>query len=243
MSAGDDRKGWIEAVQAVAADRGLRYEEVGGINARDAPAALCPGGPNRLTGELATGFWGSSCDSDEHEVGGFFKKVVLPRAVLAKAHMPDLTTVVPAFDVESIETKPDEQVRRLSRKRVQFESIDFNQRFIATVPEGHDPIALRELFSPAFLEWTTTIDREVDFGASDRQLYFSWHPARAQRGRARVGARQRGQAVREGPGRARGGGRPHLPRRPVVRGDGALSGLLTAAARDRASSGVGAGRR
>lgn len=175
MSASSDRDSWIAAVQVVAGRRGLRYEEVGGINARDAPAALCPGGPNRLTGKLATGFWGSSCDSDEHEVGGLFKKAVLPRSVLVKAHMPDLTSAVPAFDVESIEATPDEQLRRRSRKRVQFESIDFNKRFIATVPEGHDPIALRELFSPGFLEWTTTIDREVDFGASDRQLYFSWH--------------------------------------------------------------------
>ena len=42
------------------------------------------------------------------------------------------------------------------------------------MPHGHDPVALRELFSPAFLDWTTTIDREVDFGASERQLYFLW---------------------------------------------------------------------
>lgn len=164
----------MAAVQAVAADRGLTYEEIGGINARDEPAALCPGGPNRLTGELSPGFWGASCDADEHEEGGLFSKVVLPGSLLAKAHMPDLTSVVPAFDVESIESTPDEQVRRLSRLRVKFESIDFNERFIATVPEGHDPIALRELFSPGFLDWTTTIDRPVDFGASDRQLYFNW---------------------------------------------------------------------
>ncbi len=150
MSAAPSRDEWVAAVRAVASKRGLRYEEVGGINARDAPAALCPGGPNRLTGELAPGYWGSSCDADEHEVGGFFRKAVLPRAVLAKAHMPDLTSAVPAFDVESIEATPDEQLRRRSRKRVQFESIDFNKRFIATVPEGHDPIALRELFSPGF---------------------------------------------------------------------------------------------
>ncbi len=88
--------------------------------------------------------------------------------------MPDLTSVVPAFDVESIEATPDEQLRKRSSRRVQFESIDFNRRFIATVPSDHDPIALRELFSPGFLTWTTTIDREVDFGASDRQLYFLW---------------------------------------------------------------------
>ena len=174
MSTKDEREAWIAAVRAVGEDRGLRYEEVGGINARDEPAALCPGGANRLTGELAPEFWGSSCDAQEREEGGFFSKVVLPRAVLAKAHTPDLTKVVPAFDVESIEATPDEQLRRLSRLRVQFESIDFNERFIATVPKGHDPIALRELFSPGFLEWATTIDREIDFGASDRQMYFLW---------------------------------------------------------------------
>ena len=174
MSAAGEREDWIAAVKAVAADRGLTYEEVGGLNPRDAPPALCPGGSNRLTGELAAEFWGSSCDADEFESGGLFRKAVLPTAVLAKAHMPDLTKVVPAFDVESIESSPDEQLRRLSRLRVEFESIEFNRRFIATVPAGHDPIALRELFSPAFLTWTTSIDREVSFGASDRQLYFLW---------------------------------------------------------------------
>ena len=174
MSATGEREDWIAAVKAVAADRGLTYEEVGGLNPRDAPPALCPGGSNRLTGELAAEFWGSSCDADEFESGGLFRKAVLPTAVLAKAHMPDLTKVVPAFDVESIESSPDEQLRRLSRLRVEFESIEFNRRFIATVPAGHDPIALRELFSPAFLTWTTSIDREVSFGASDRQLYFLW---------------------------------------------------------------------
>jgi hypothetical protein len=174
VSATGEREDWIAAVKAVAADRGLTYEEVGGLNPRDAPPALCPGGSNRLTGELAAEFWGSSCDADEFESGGLFRKAVLPTAVLAKAHMPDLTKVVPAFDVESIESSPDEQLRRLSRLRVEFESIEFNRRFIATVPAGHDPIALRELFSPAFLTWTTSIDREVSFGASDRQLYFLW---------------------------------------------------------------------
>ncbi|KAA0272649.1 MAG: hypothetical protein EDQ89_07290 [Acidobacteria bacterium] len=174
MGAGSEREAWIAAVKAVASDRGLRYEEVGGINPRDAPAALCPGGANRLTGELAPGFWGSSCDADEFEAGRILRKVVLPAAVLAKAHMPDLTEVVPAFDVESIERAPDEQLRRLSRLRVEFESIDFNRRFIATVPSGHDPVAVRELFSPGFLEWATSIDRQVGFGASERQLYFLW---------------------------------------------------------------------
>lgn len=174
MSAASEREEWIGAVQAVAADRDLRYEPVGGLNPRDAPAALCPGGSNRLTGQLADGFWGASCDGLESEQGRMFAKAVLPDGVLVKAHMPDLARVVPAFDVESIEARPDEQLRKHTARRVEFESIEFNRRFLATVPPEHDPIALRELFSPGFLAWATTIDREVDFGASDRQLWFMW---------------------------------------------------------------------
>jgi hypothetical protein len=174
MSAAEEREAWIAAVKAVAADRGLTYEEIGGINARDAPAALCPGGSNRLTGQLDQDYWGASCDALEKEEGGFMRKSVLPGAVLCKAHMPDLTSVVPAFDVESIEANAGDQIRRASRKRVKFESIDFNERFIATVPADHDPIALRELFSPNFLDWASSIDRSVDSGANDKQFYFLW---------------------------------------------------------------------
>lgn len=162
-------------MRGLAERRGLSYEEVGGINPRDAPPALCPGGSNRLTGELHDGFWGACCDAAEHEEGSLLGgRAILPGALLVKAHMPELTGVVPAFDVESIEATPAEQLRRLSRLRVEFESVEFNRRFLATVPEGHDPIALRELFSPSLLDWATTIDREVDFGASERQLYLLW---------------------------------------------------------------------
>ncbi len=174
MSARDEADRWSEAVRALAAKRGLRYEEIGGINPRGAPAALCPGGTNRITGELAPGFWGASCDADEHEEGGFGRKAILPGAVLAKAHMPDLARVVPIFNVESIERTPEDSLDRHSRRRVEFESVEFNKRFIATVPAEHDPIALRELFSPAFLDWTTRIPAEVDFGITDAQLFFHW---------------------------------------------------------------------
>ncbi len=174
MSAADERAAWIAAVQAVAAERDLRYEAIGGLNPRDAPPALCPGGSNRLVGELVEGFWGASCDGLERETGGLLRKTVLPDAVLVKAHMPDLTTVVPAFDVESIEATPEEQLRKHTARRVEFESIEFNERFLATVPSQYDPIALRELFSPGFLAWCTTIDREVDFGATQGQIYFMW---------------------------------------------------------------------
>jgi hypothetical protein len=174
LSARGEAREWAEAVQAVAKERGARYEEVGGLNPAGGPAALCPGGTNRITGELTDGFWGASCDADEHQQGGFGRRAVLPGAVLAKSHMPDLAKVVPIFNVESVERTPGDAIDRHSRRRVEFESLDFNKRFIATVPRDHDPIALRELFSPAFIDWITRIPAEVDFGITDRQLFFHW---------------------------------------------------------------------
>ena len=175
MSAKQDAESWAATVKDVAAQRGLTYESVGGINPVGGPVALCPGGTNRLTGELASGFWGASCDADEEAEGGLFSKAVLPRAVLAKSHVPDLAEVMPPFNVESIERRPEELLmQRASRRKVEFESIDFNKRFLATVPSEYDPVALREMFSPGFLEWVTTIDNEIDFGVSERQLWFLW---------------------------------------------------------------------
>ena len=164
---------WAEIVRGLAAKRGVAYEPVGGLNPRGGPAALCPGGTNRITGQLSDEFWGASCDADEREEGGLFSKTVLPRAVLAKAHMPDLARVVPLFNVESVEV--EERVEQaVSRRKVEFESIEFNRRFLATVPSDYDPIALRELFSPGFLDWVARIRNEIDFGITDRQLYFLW---------------------------------------------------------------------
>lgn len=175
MSAKDEQRAWAETVRKLAADRRLRYDPVGGLNPAGGPAALCPGGTNRITGQLSDGFWGASCDADEDEEGGMFAKAVLPRAVLAKAHVPDLAKAMPPFNVESIERTPEELLMQAaSRRKVEFESIEFNERFLATVPSEYDPVALREMFSPGFLEWVTTIDNEIDFGVSERQLYFHW---------------------------------------------------------------------
>jgi hypothetical protein len=173
VGAKQDAEAWAETVRKHGERNDLTYEPVGGINPKDAPVALCVGGANRLTGQLAGEFWGSSCDADEKEVGGLFGKAVLPTALLAKAHMPDLAKVVPAFNVESIEGH--EVVTQRFQRKVEFESIDFNKRFLATVPSEYDPVALRELFSPGFLAWVTTIDGEVEFGVNDRQLWFLWH--------------------------------------------------------------------
>jgi hypothetical protein len=88
--------------------------------------------------------------------------------------MPDLASVVPAFNVESLERNPEEMLKKRVSRRVEFESIEFNRRFLATVPSEYDPVALRELFGPGFLDWATTIENEVDFGVNDRQLWFLW---------------------------------------------------------------------
>ena len=174
MSSKQDAQDWADTVRSYGEKHDLRYEPIGGINPKDAPVALCVGGTNRLTGQLDDEFWGSSCDAGEQEVGGLFNKSVLPSAILAKAHMPDLAEVMPAFNVESIEARPTDFVAKHTARKVEFESIDFNRRFLATVPSQYDPVALRELFSPGFLEWVTTISNEVDFGVNDRQLWFLW---------------------------------------------------------------------
>jgi hypothetical protein len=175
VSAAEDAQAWAGVVREYGGKHDLRYDPIGGLNPVDAPPALCPGGQNRLTGQLARDAWGASCDAEEYEAGGIFRKAVLPRSVLVKAHMPDLAEVVPIFNVESLEANPEDALSRVaSRRKVEFESLDFNRRFLTTVPSEHDPIALRELFGPGFLDWVTTIDREIDFGVSERQIYFLW---------------------------------------------------------------------
>ena len=225
MSPKDDAGAWAATVQEVGKRRELTYDAVGGLNPRGGPAALCPGGTNRLVGQLSEGFWGASCDADEREEGSLFKKTVIPHAVLAKAHVPDLAQAMPPFNVESLERSAEDVIeRRATRNKVQFESIDFNKRFLATVPSEYDPIALREMFGPGFLSWVTTIDREVDFGVSEGQLYFHWRLARAHPRGVRGRARLRRRPLHPRLPRGRGARCPHLPARPMARGPGALPG-------------------
>ena len=70
---------WAAIVEGLAAKRGVTYEPVGGLNPKGGPPTLCPGGTNRINGQLASEFWGASCDADEREEGGLFSKTVLPR--------------------------------------------------------------------------------------------------------------------------------------------------------------------
>jgi hypothetical protein len=194
MSAKQEAQDWTAGVQRYGERNGLTYEPVGGINSKDAPVALCVGGVNRLTGQLVEGFWGSSCDADEREVGGLFSKALVPMALLAKAHMPDLARVVPAFNVESIEGH-EVVTQRFSRK-VEFESLDFNKRYWTTVPSEYDPVALRELFGPGFLSWVTTMTGEIDFGVNDRQLWFMWRLRERTEGELKEALKNAGQLFR-----------------------------------------------
>ena len=172
MGAKQEAEAWAEQVRKFGEGHELTYEPVGGINPKDGPVALCVGGSNRLTGQLTEGFWGSSCDADEKEAGSLFAKAMLPSSILAKAHMPDLAKVLPVFNVESIQGA-EALTQRFARK-VEFESIDFNRRFLASVPSEYDPVALRELFGPGFIAWVTTMTGEVDFGINESQLWFLW---------------------------------------------------------------------
>jgi hypothetical protein len=198
LAAVSDSAAWADVVRGVGDRLGVTYEPVGGLNPRGGPAALCVGGTNRLTGQLAPEFWGASCDADERERrrGLFRGGDVLPGAVLAKAHMPDLAAVMPIFNVESREGLGEAVESRVSRNRVEFESIDFNRRFIATVPREHDPVALRETFSPGFLDWVAGIEAEVDFGVSERQLYFNWRLRELSDGEYEAALENAGQLFR-----------------------------------------------
>jgi hypothetical protein len=194
MSAKGEAEEWAALVSRYGERSGLTYEPVGGINPKDGPVALCVGGTNRLTGQLTEGFWGSSCDADERETGGLFSKAVLPNALLAKAHMPDLAKVVPAFNVESIEGH--EVVTQRFTRKVEFESLDFNKRYLTTVPKEYDPVALRELFGPGFLAWATTMTGEIDFGINDSQLWFMWRLRKRTEAELKEALKNAGQLFR-----------------------------------------------
>lgn len=115
-----------------------------------------------------------------------------------KAHVPDVARAIPPFNVESIEAGAEDALDRVAAhgRRVEFESIAFNERFLATVAPGHDPIAVREMFSPSFLDWAAGIDDEVDFGVSERQLYFLWRLRELSREEYEEALRNAGELLR-----------------------------------------------
>ena len=103
---------WAETVRRYGERNGLTYEPVGGINPKDGPVALCVGGSNRLTGAWRRpGVLGRvlRCRRARGRAACSTRRCC-PAAILAKAHMPDLAKVVPAFNVESIEGAAEEVI-------------------------------------------------------------------------------------------------------------------------------------
>ncbi len=221
MGAKQEAQEWAETVRRYGERHGLTYEQVGGINPKDGAGGALrrrrqP--PHRAARRGLLGLvlrrrrkgsrrllqQGGAADRDPRQG---------PHARPGEGR-PRLQRRVDRGRTRHV-------TQRFSRK-VEFESIDFNRRFWATVPKEYDPVALRELFSPGFLGWVTTMSGEIDFGVNDRQLWFLWRLRRAQRGRTESGAEERRPAV---PAAAGGDGRerhPHLPARPLARRAGAV---------------------
>ena len=143
------------------------------------------------TASLSGEFWGASCDADEHEEGGLFSKTVLPRAVLAKAHMPDLAKVVPDLQ------RRVGRGRRAGRAARAAAARSSSSRSTSTIASWRPcpPTTTRSrcasCSAPASSTGRPRSDNEVDFGITDRQLYFRWRLADRTRRGLRRGARYR----------------------------------------------------
>ena len=83
---------------------------------------------------------------------------------------------MPIFNVESIEAQRPRTWSSAPPHGEGSSSRASTSTSASSLPSrrSHDPVALRELFSPGFLDWVTTIDREIDFGITEQQLYFLW---------------------------------------------------------------------
>ena len=85
------------------------------------------------------------------------------------------------------------------------------------MPSEYDPVALRELFGPGFLDWVTTIDNEVDFGVNDRQLWFLWRLRERSEAELREALENAGELFRRLRSEMEEHGMQHLPGRPLAR--------------------------
>ena len=82
MSTKGDAQEWARIVSSYAEERGLRYEPIGGINPKGGPVALCPGGTNRLTGELVALATGTGKVRWRKEIGPSESSPLLWRGLL-----------------------------------------------------------------------------------------------------------------------------------------------------------------
>ena len=218
--------GWAAIVQGVATKRGVTYEPIGGLNPRGGPVALCPGGTNRLTGELAPEFWGSSCDADERQEGGLFSKTVLPaRRAREGAHArpraggPDLQRRVGRAG------GADRAGREPSQGRVRVDRLQ--QAFPRHGAVGPRPGRAARAVQPR-LPRLGGPDAQRDRLRDHRSTALLQLAARrAQRRRVRDRARQRRPAVQAAPNRDGGVRYPHLSgRAPGTRGSNRFPTLV-----------------
>ena len=138
------------------------------------------------------------------------------------------------FNVESVEA--GERVEQLaSRRKVEFESIDFNKRFLATVPKRVRPDRAARAVQPRVPRLGLEHPQRDRLRDHRPPALLPLAARRPQRGRVRDRARQRGQPLRAPAPRDGGEQPPRLSGRPVARGARAVpAGLaMDRGARDR----------
>ena len=174
MSAKQDAETWAATARRSPSGATCATTRSAGSTPPAAPAALCPGGSNRLTGQLSRGLLGRLLRRRRARGGLAVRKSVLPGRGAGQGPCARPGAGHAAVQRRVAGANAEDSSSGGPRTRSQFESIEFNKRFLATVPSEYDPVALREMFGPGFLDWVTTIDREIDFGVSEGQLYFHW---------------------------------------------------------------------
>ena len=101
------------------------------------------------------------------------------------------------------------------------------------MPSEYDPVALRELFSPGFLGWVTTMSGEIDFGINDRQLWFLWRLRERSEEELKAALKNAGQLFRGCRAEMDESGIHTYPPGPWHAGPGAVPGRLGACAQAR----------
>ena len=215
---------WAGVVRGLAAKRGVRYEPVGGLNPRGRPGGALPRrhqpdhrrARERVLGRLvrrrrARG--GRPVLEDRAAAGGARQG---PHARPGRRSCRCST---------SSRSRPRERIEQLaSRRKVEFESIDFNRRFLATVPERPRPDRPARAVQPGLPR----------LGGADRQrgrlrghrppALLPLAAARAQRATSTSARSTTPASCSSGCARDGGARAAHLPARPLARRPGAVPG-------------------
>ncbi len=126
----------------------------------------------------------SCCDADEKEVGGTVQQGRGCRPPCSPR--PTCRTWPRSSPPSTSSRSRAREVGHpaLLRARSNSSRSTSTSAFWATVPKEYDPVSLRELFSPGFLTWVTTMTGEIDFGVQRSPALVPLAPARAAATRA-----------------------------------------------------------